>query len=106
MNKLPLLIIILCFSCQTGNLSVIADLPNSLKETSAVELIGNSNLIWVIEDAGNKNILYGLNTKGKIVKEIKITNAKNTDWEDLASDSLGNIYIGDFGNNSKKPEFF
>jgi len=106
LNKIPLLIFVLCLGCQTGNLSVIADLPNSLKETSAVEVIGNSNLIWVIEDAGNKNVLSGLNTNGKIVKEIKITNAKNTDWEELASDSLGNIYIGDFGNNSKNRNSF
>jgi len=106
LNKLSAFIIILFFGCQPGNLSVIADLPISLKEVSAAEITRGSDLLWVIEDAGNKNVLYGLNAKGKIVKEIKITNAKNTDWEDLASDSLGNIYIGDFGNNSKKRKSF
>ena len=97
---------LLNLSCNTGNLTVIADLPKSLDEISATETIPNSNLLWVIEDAGNKNRLYGLNTKGKIVKEIKITNAQNNDWEDLASDSLGNIYIGDFGNNNKNRKVF
>lgn len=102
------LIIILFFftSCDTGKLTVIADLPNSLKEISAVEVLPNSNLIWVIEDAGNKNNIYGLNTSGKIVKDIDISNASNIDWEDLTTDSQGNLYIGDFGNNSKNRDDF
>lgn len=88
------------FSCKNGELSVIADLPVSLNEVSGVETLKNSELLWVIEDSGNKNHVYGLNSKGSIIRDIKITNAKNRDWEDLTSDNLGNIYIGDFGNNS------
>ena len=101
MNKFLTFFLVLSFSCNTGNLNVIADLPISLKEVSAIEITPNSSLLWIIEDAGNKNVLYGLNEKGRIVKELKITNAKNNDWEDLASDNEGNIYIGDFGNNNK-----
>ena len=88
------------FSCKNGELRVIADLPTSLKEVSGVETLKNSDLLWVIEDSGNKNHVYGLNIKGEIIRDIKITNDKNRDWEDLTSDNLGNIYIGDFGNNS------
>lgn len=100
------LIILLFIACQTGNLRVIADLPSSLKETSAVEMTSNSDLLWVVEDSGNKNELYGLDNQGNITKYIKIKNRRNKDWEDLASDSLGNIYIGDFGNNNKKRKSF
>ena len=101
-----LLLSLLIFSCNTGKLDFIADISNSLKEVSACEIIPNSELIWVIEDAGNKNNLYGLNQNGSIVRNIDISNAKNEDWEDLTSDSFGNIYIGDFGNNNKKRENF
>ena len=102
------LLIILLFltSCDTGKLTVIADLPNSLKEISAAEILPNSDLIWVIEDKGNKNNIYGINTQGKIIKDIDISNASNIDWEDLTSDHLGNLYIGDFGNNSKNRDDF
>ena len=93
-------------SCETGKLEFIADLPNSLKETSAIEKVNGSNLLWVIEDAGNKNNLYGLNNQGKIIKDIDIDNVQNIDWEDLTSDDEGNIYIGDFGNNAKKRKQF
>ncbi|WP_298900556.1 SdiA-regulated domain-containing protein [uncultured Psychroserpens sp.] len=101
-----LLFAFLISSCSTGKLSVIADLPSSLKETSAIEMTKNPDLLWVIEDAGNKNNLYALNTKGKIVKDINLENIQNIDWEDLTSDSQGNIYIGDFGNNAKKRKNF
>lgn len=102
------LLIILLFlsSCDTGKLTVIADLPNSLKEISAAETLPNSDLVWVIEDKGNKNNIYGIDTKGKLIKDIDISNASNIDWEDLTSDPLGNLYIGDFGNNSKNRDDF
>ena len=93
-------------SCNTGKLDVIADLPSSLKEISAIEKTVTSNTLWVIQDAGNNNTLYGLNINGDIVKDIHLKNIQNIDWEDLTSDIDGNIYIGDFGNNSKKRENF
>ncbi|MBT8272344.1 MAG: hypothetical protein KJO77_00970 [Bacteroidia bacterium] len=85
-------------SCDTGNLTVIADLPSTLKEVSGTEIVKGSELIWMLNDGGNKPRLYGLSRQGKIVKELKI-DAKNNDWEDLTTDDSGNIYIGDFGNN-------
>ena len=99
-----LLITIACTSF--GKLELLGDLPNSLKEVSASEKIPNSNLIWVIEDSGNENILYGLETTGEISKYITLNEAKNIDWEDITADEYGNIYIGDFGNNNKKRTYF
>ena len=89
-------------SCTTGKLDAISDISSSLKETSAIEKTKNSEILWVIQDAGNNNHLYGLDIEGHIVKDITVTNAENTDWEDLTSDTKGSIYIGDFGNNAKK----
>ena len=106
MKKILSFLALLNLSCSTGNLTVIADLPKSLDEISAVEITPNSNLLWVIEDAGNDTKLYGLNHIGKIDKVLDIINAQNIDWEDLTSDDEGNIYIGDFGNNSKNRSEF
>ncbi|WP_347924097.1 hypothetical protein [Pontimicrobium sp. SW4] len=80
-------------------MKVITDLPRSLNEASGLEKTTHSDLLWMINDGGNKPVLYGLDTLGTIKKHIKI-NAKNRDWEDLAADDTGNIYIGNFGNNS------
>ena len=93
-------IFFLFISCQNfGQLNILADLPNELKEVSGTEVLTNSNLIWMINDGGNKSTLYGVSEKGKIKKEIEIK-AKNTDWEDLTTDEKGTIYIGNFGNNT------
>ena len=100
------ILVLLLLSCNTGDLNVIAEIDNDIEESSALEFVIGSDLLWTIEDAGNKNYLYGLNNKGKIKKKIKITNSKNIDWEDLTSDNSGNIYIGDFGNNSKNRKKF
>ncbi|MGY0391640.1 hypothetical protein ACW5R3_03630 [Bizionia sp. KMM 8389] len=86
-------------ACQTGSPPVMANLPSSLPEISAIEKTTTSDLFWVIQDAGNNNHLYGLDDTGSIQADITINNAKNRDWEDLTSDSFGNLYIGDFGNN-------
>jgi hypothetical protein len=98
------LLIIISFalvSCNTGNLTVVTDLPRTLSEASGIEKVNNSAFIWMINDSGNKSILYGLDSLGTIKKQVNIK-AKNHDWEDLASDKSGNLYIGDFGNNENK----
>ena len=93
---------LLIISCQNfGQLKVLADLPNSLEEVSGIQKIKGSNLLWMLNDSGNKPIIYGVDTKGKIIREV-IVKAKNNDWEDITSDEKGNLYIADFGNNNNK----
>lgn len=90
---------LLLFSCTNyGQLKLLADLPNSLKENSGLVTFGDST-VWTVEDSGNKDEIYHLNFKGEILKTLKVVNGDNDDWEDLAKDKKGNVYIGDFGNN-------
>lgn len=100
------IIFTLLTSCKTTPLITVTALPSILKEASAIEKVKNSDVLWTIEDAGNKNHLYGFNLEGELIKDIKINGAKNNDWEDLTSDDFGNLYIGDFGNNSKKRDSY
>lgn len=105
MKIFPLLAIFsLSLSCsQTqDNFKIVSSLPGIIKEASACEISKASPLIWTIEDNHNRNVLFGFNEKGQLIKEITITNVENNDWEDLTSDDEGNIYIGDFGNNDNE----
>lgn len=72
-------------------------LPKPLKEVSGITVSNHS--LWAIADSGNKNQIFQLTDEGKTAKELTITDATNIDWEDLTSDTQGNLYIGDFGNN-------
>ncbi|NER14637.1 hypothetical protein GWK08_14370 [Leptobacterium flavescens] len=100
MKKIFVLIGLLLFSCSDyGQLSYVLKIPNKLSENSGIEYSEAKGLLWVIEDSGNKDHIYALDKKGKIVRNINIKKAKNSDWEDLSRDNKGNFYIGDIGNN-------
>ena len=89
------------FSCQqdSGLLVPLYKLPSSLKEVSGISYSPQSCLVWALEDSGNKNKIYGIDSNGKIVNSLTIKETKNIDWEDITKDKNGNLYIGDFGNN-------
>ncbi len=97
-----LVLLITTTSCSNyGQLKLITDLPNKLEENSGIISLKDST-VWVVEDNGNKDEIYKVNYKGDILKTLKVKNGDNDDWEDLAKDSLGNVYIADIGNNQNE----
>ncbi len=84
-----------------GQLELLTYLPNDLNEVSGIEKTNASDLLWMHNDSGNKAMLFGINNKGEILKELTLK-VKNYDWEDITSDGDGNMYIADFGNNNNK----
>lgn len=101
MKKYIFILIFFAGSCNSKNLKFVADLPRVLEEVSGTQMVENYDSFWMVNDAGNDALLFELNSKGKILKTIRI-NAENEDWEELTSDKDGNLYIGDFGNNKNK----
>ena len=106
MNKLSLLLLIMVAqTCAQQNflreLEPMGDLPSKLKEVSGLELADDGHY-WVIEDSGNQDEIYKIDDKGHLKESLEIDHAKNEDWEDLAMDKEGNLYIGDFGNNQNE----
>lgn len=83
-------------------LEVLVNLPVSLKESSGMENLNGFDNFWMINDSGNSNELFELTEYGNIKQVVTVENAKNKDWEDLASDGKDKIFIGDFGNNNNK----
>ncbi|MEJ2583851.1 MAG: hypothetical protein P8Z38_02030 [Robiginitalea sp.] len=95
---------LLLFSCSCvryGLLKAQVDLPRRLNECSGLTTL-NGDTLWLIEDGGNADNLYGINPQGTLVATFEVSNGKNEDWEALTSDKAGNVYIGDFGNNKSK----
>lgn len=81
-----------------GQKKKIAKLPDHLKEISGLAFLNDTVLI-AHNDGGNDATLYFLNLKGEQFHSVLVENAKNKDWEDITTDSKGNLYIGDIGNN-------
>lgn len=93
MKKLSvLLILVILSSCSNyGQLTYITKLPKKLGENSGIVSIKDSTM-WLIEDRGNSDELYKVDFKGNLLRELKVKNAKNHDWEDLAEDK-GETFI-------------
>lgn len=74
----------------------IKALSDTVSETSGLLLL--QNRLWTHNDNADVQ-LYALDTASGQILDIKsVTNAPNTDWEEIADDS-NYVYIGDFGNN-------
>ncbi|MFN3997848.1 hypothetical protein [Algoriphagus sp.] len=75
----------------------IHELGTALNETSGLQRI--QGRLFSINDSGNSAEIQEINpASGSLIRTIKVTNAPNIDWEDLASSST-HLFIGDFGNN-------
>jgi len=66
------------------------------------------DVFWIHNDSGDEPRIFPINDDGSIIKPswmkdyagIRIPDAVNVDWESIATDDRGNLYIGDIGNNS------
>ena len=78
--------------------SYIPTLDSTLRENSGI--IYWHHLLWTFNDSGGKNELYGLDAKtGELKKIIHLSNATNTDWEDIAQNDKY-IFVAETGNNA------
>ena len=56
---------------------------------------------WTLNDSGNPSTLYATKRNGELIREVAIRGTRNFDWEALAIDDKGQLWIGDIGNNSR-----
>lgn len=78
---------------------LVCSLAIPMLETSG--LAPYTNDVWITHnDGGGETELYFFSqTDGHIVGNLKLNGAENVDWEELAFDQNGHLYVGDFGNN-------
>lgn len=71
----------------------------------------HEGMLWVHSDSGDAARITAIRSNGTAIapgwigdggdyKGILLPDAVNIDWEDIATDDSGNLYIGAFGNNS------
>jgi hypothetical protein len=73
--------------------------PRALPEASGiVKSRRHPGIFWVHNDSGNAPTLFAIRGDGTIVREFRLS-VPNVDWEDVAIDDEGNLYLGDIGNN-------
>ncbi len=59
-----------------------------------------ADIFWVHNDSGNPPLLFAIRGDGRIVRQFRLA-IPNIDWEDIAIDGRGHLYLGDIGNNTR-----
>lgn len=75
-----------------------------LKESSGLCLSGrNPTIFWTLNDSGGEPCVYAIDRSGKTRAKVRVRDAANFDWEDIAlgKDENGEpaLFIGDIGDN-------
>ena len=71
----------------------------SIKEASGLAASrSQQDLYWTHND-GDDGVLYAIRGDGTSIGKVKV-DAKFKDWEDIATDGSGNLYLADCGNNN------
>lgn len=76
----------------------IGRLETRIRESSGLAHATDSTF-WTHPDSGLPAELYLFNLQGELLQTVPLP-VPNRDWEELAQDDKGNLYIGDFGNNA------
>lgn len=74
-------------------------LNDAVPESSGLARADQAGTFYTHSDAGNSPILYKINVAGKVLKQIRLS-VPNQDWESLAQDKSGNLFVVDAGNNN------
>jgi len=75
-------------------------LPAGLRESSGLARADSG--VWTHGDGGRPAALTLVAPTGALRRRLDLAPLPNTDWEDLAQDDAGRLYIGDFGNNANE----
>jgi hypothetical protein len=63
----------------------------------------HAGVFFTHNDSGKKSLLYAITADGTLVGRY-VLNVKTTDWEDIAADASGHLYVADTGDNDAERE--
>ena len=82
---------------QVGRIAV----PALTESSGLITCNTDTNVFWTHND-GSRRTLYAVTRSGKPVAEFTIETPPLSDWEDIARDSQGHLYLADIGNNEAR----
>ena len=87
-------------ACTRSSGAEIVRLPAEIHESSGlVTSHVHPGLLWTHNDSGNAPWLYGVDRSGALKAKVRVSGGTSEDWEAIASDRQGHLWIGDIGNN-------
>jgi hypothetical protein len=75
----------------------------ALSESSGlVRSRAHGGVFWTHNDSGDRPRIFAVDASGETLAEFEVAGAAHVDWEDIAIDDAGHLWIGDFGNNDNE----
>lgn len=75
-------------------------MDTAVREPSGIVMSRHhEGVAWTHGDSGNGNWLFALDRGGQVLARLRVDNAQNIDWEDIAVDDAGHLWLADSGNN-------
>ena len=73
----------------------------AIRETSGIveEPWKHPGVFWILSVSGNPAALPAIRRDGRVLASFAVA-APNVDWEDIATDDTGHLFLGDIGNNA------
>ncbi|HEX8199631.1 MAG TPA: hypothetical protein VF590_04035, partial [Isosphaeraceae bacterium] len=72
--------------------------PEIREASGIVRSRSHPGIFWVHNDSGNPPALFAVRRDGTLAGEFRVA-IPNIDWEDIAADDRGQLYLGEIGNN-------
>jgi hypothetical protein len=84
-------------------LALMSD-PRIKESSGVVASRRHTDVFWTHNDGGGpkKQVLYAIDREGNTRASFSVIDVTLHDWEDIAIDDAGHLYIGDIGNNDAK----
>ena len=78
----------------------------TLRELSGIIPASEYGQYWGHNDKGNDPELFRFDREGNVLQRVTLMGITNEDWEAVTRDAAGRLYIGGFGDNSRKRESY
>ncbi len=78
--------------------------PRIVESSGVIASRRYADVFWTHNDGGGpkKQVLYAIDGKGDTRAFFSVIDVTLHDWEDIAIDNAGHLFIGDIGNNNAK----
>ncbi|MBD2715777.1 hypothetical protein KBK19_12095 [Microvirga sp. STR05] len=86
-------------SGSVASLQPVGELQGGIPESSGLAHGGRPGTFYTHGDAGTSSTLYLINEQGEKLGERELS-VRNIDWESLADDGKGTVFVTDAGNNN------
>jgi hypothetical protein len=76
-------------------------MDGSVREPSGIVMSRHyEGVAWTHGDSGTGNWLFAVDRRGHVLARLRVDGAQNVDWEDIALDDAGHLWLADVGNNA------